>query len=112
MSRPEKLLIVCANERPPDRKESCGTCHGSQGIGENFRRYLKKNGLNQRFRATISGCLGPCDQGPHAVVMPDNIWYSGFGEEDVEEIILSHLVGGEPVTRLLAPDPEAQKQDG
>jgi (2Fe-2S) ferredoxin len=108
MSRPEKLLIVCANERPPDRKESCGTCHGSAAIGESFRKYLKGNGLNQRFRATVSGCLGPCADGPHAVVMPDNIWYSGFGEQDVEEIIQSHLVNGEPVTRLLATDQKEQ----
>ena len=106
MPRPEKLLLVCVNERPPERKESCGTCHGSEAIGKAFRRYLKQRGLNQRFRSTTTKCLGVCVGGPHAVVMPDNVWYAGFGEEDIEEIVESHLLGGRPVERLLAPNLE------
>lgn len=100
METPEKILFVCTNQRLAKwGKESCGD-HGSKGIAEHFRRVLKMRGLNKTLRASASGCLGPCNEGPHAVVMPDNIWYSGFRTEDIEEIVESHLLGGKPVTRL------------
>lgn len=111
MPRPEKLLLVCVNERPPGRKESCGSMHNAEVIGKEIRRVLKERGLNKQYRATTSKCLGVCTGGPHAVVMPDNIWYAGFGLEDVEEIVESHLVGGKPVERLLAPDPVTPKSN-
>jgi (2Fe-2S) ferredoxin len=34
------------------------------------------------------------------VVYPEGIWYTYLDEEDVDEIIDSHLVNGEPVDRL------------
>ncbi|MDP7062153.1 MAG: (2Fe-2S) ferredoxin domain-containing protein [Planctomycetota bacterium] len=100
METPDKILFVCTNQRLAKwGKESCGD-HGSKDIAEHFRRVLKMRGLNKTLRASASGCLGPCNEGPHAVVMPDNIWYSGFRTEDIEEIVESHLLGGKPVTRL------------
>jgi (2Fe-2S) ferredoxin len=38
--------------------------------------------------------------GPVCVVYPEGIWYTYLDEEDVDEIIDSHLVNGEPVERL------------
>jgi len=106
MARPEKLIFICVNERAPGHKESCGGEHASAAIGQAFKQCLKQHGLNRHIRASMTSCLGPCTGGPHAVVMPDNVWYSGFGVDDVEEILESHLVGGKPVERLLAPNPE------
>ena len=105
MARPEKLIFICVNEREPGHKESCGGEHDSAAIGQVFKKCLKQRGLNREIRATTTSCLGPCTGGPHAVVMPDNVWYSGFSADDVEEILDSHLVGGKPVERLLAPNP-------
>jgi (2Fe-2S) ferredoxin len=34
------------------------------------------------------------------VVYPEGIWYTYVDEEDVDEIIESHLVNGKPVKRL------------
>jgi (2Fe-2S) ferredoxin len=36
------------------------------------------------------------------VVYPEGTWYVGVHPEDVAEIVEQHLVGGTPVTRLLA----------
>jgi (2Fe-2S) ferredoxin len=35
------------------------------------------------------------------VIYPQGTWYSMIDNEDVEEIIQSHLVQGKPVERLL-----------
>ena len=53
-----------------------------------------------RFGVSESRCLGRCEHGPVAVVYPDNIWYSYIDEEDIDEILESHLEGGQVVERL------------
>jgi Ferredoxin len=35
-----------------------------------------------------------------AVVYPDNIWYQYIDEDDIDEIITKHLIGGTAVKRL------------
>ena len=47
-----------------------------------------------------SRCLGRCEHGPVVVVYPDDVWYQYIDEEDVDEIIESHLIGGKEVERL------------
>jgi len=103
MPRPERLIFLCTNVRPAERKESCAGSHAGAEIAAAFRKRLKERGLSGRLRAAATSCLGPCTGGPHAVVMPDNIWYSGFQESDIDAIIDEHLLGGQPVARLLAP---------
>jgi (2Fe-2S) ferredoxin len=41
-----------------------------------------------------------CDRGPVIVVYPEATWYTYVDREDVDEIIESHLIGGNPVDRL------------
>jgi (2Fe-2S) ferredoxin len=52
------------------------------------------------FGVSESRCLGRCEHGPVVVVYPDDIWYQYIDEEDVDEIIESHLIGGKIVERL------------
>jgi (2Fe-2S) ferredoxin len=35
------------------------------------------------------------------VVYPENVWYCGVKESDLQEILDSHILGGKPVERLL-----------
>ena len=35
------------------------------------------------------------------VVYPENVWYHGVQEADLQEILDTHLVGGKPVERLV-----------
>jgi (2Fe-2S) ferredoxin len=37
--------------------------------------------------------LGPCFDGPNAVVYPDGVWYGGLTDEDASAIV-DHLVDG------------------
>jgi (2Fe-2S) ferredoxin len=47
-----------------------------------------------------SRCLGRCEHGPVVAVYPDDVWYQYIDEDDVDEIIESHLIGGKEVERL------------
>ena len=42
-----------------------------------------------------------CGHGPMIVVYPENVWYGGVQESDLQEILESHILGGRPVKRLL-----------
>ena len=56
-----------------------------------------------------TGCHGFCEQGV-LVVLPDlHTTYVKVHVEDVEEIFNSHIVGGQPVERLLYVDPHTQQ---
>jgi (2Fe-2S) ferredoxin len=37
------------------------------------------------------------------VVYPEGVWYGRVRPEDVPEIVERHLLGGEPIARLLIP---------
>lgn len=42
---------------------------------------------------TSCGCLGPCFDGPNAVVYPDGVWYGALAIEDAHAIV-EHLING------------------
>ena len=51
-------------------------------------------------RVNKAGCMDRCEEGPVCVVYPEATWYTYVDELDVDEIIDSHIVNGEPVERL------------
>lgn len=42
---------------------------------------------------TPCGCLGPCFDGPNAVVYPDAVWYGGLTAADAAGLV-EHLLHG------------------
>ncbi len=46
------------------------------------------------MRVNKAGCLDRCAGGPVAVVYPEGVWYSFVDNEDIDEIVDSHLQGG------------------
>ncbi len=69
-----------------------------------FREELSSRGLSDRFLVVPTGCNGFCAQGPIMVVQPEGIFYQKISTGDITEIIEKHLLGGEPVQRLLYND--------
>ena len=56
-------------------------------------------------RVNKAGCLDRCAGGPVAVVYPEAVWYTYVDQQDIDEIVESHLKNGRVVERLLlAPD--------
>lgn len=104
MPKFERHVFVCGNERPPGNPRGCCAARGSAAVRDAFKVELKKHGLSPRVRANQAGCLDQCEHGVTVVVYPEQVWYGFVKPEDVSEIVAKHLVGGEPVARLVLPD--------
>ena len=96
----EVHLFVCMNERAADHpRGSCGESRGG-AIREQFAKSMRRHGVGT-FRANKAGCLDRCELGPVVVVYPEGVWYRIVEPEvDIEEIVVSHFVGGKIVDRL------------
>ncbi len=103
MPRPDKHVFVCLNTRPPGHPKGSCTERGSEGLLMELKRLMEERQAYGRVAITRSGCLGPCELGPTLLVYPEGIMYVGVQASDIEEIFDRHLIGGEPVERLLAP---------
>ena len=64
---------------------------------------LHERGLKRIVRANKAMCLDQCAMGVTIVVYPEATWYGRVTLADVDEIIEKHIVGGEPVERLVIP---------
>ena len=109
MVRFEKHIFICENKRYPNDPRGCCSAKGSEEIRTKMKKRLKELGLNNKMRVNAAGCLDACKFGPSIVVYPEQVWYGGVTIEDVEEIIQSHLLAGEPVNRLIIKDEQFLK---
>jgi (2Fe-2S) ferredoxin len=95
-------IFFCVNDRGADAdRPSCNQC-GSAAMRDYAKRRVKELGLagEGQLRVNQAGCLDRCEEGPVCVVYPEGVWYTYVDEEDIDEIIESHLVRGKPVDRL------------
>lgn len=103
MSKPQRHVFVCNQNRPAEHPRGSCAAKGSSAVLQAFWAELQKRQAYEKIAITYSGCLGPCEKGPNVLVYPEGVLYSGVAPTDVEEIFNSHLEGGTPVARLLAP---------
>jgi len=104
MAKPERHVLVCLNMRPPDNpKGSCGA-KGSEAVFDRLKGLVKESPLAERVIVNRTNCLKHCSRGITVAVHPGNVWYSGVTEQDLPEIVESHLEKDAPVERLLMPD--------
>jgi (2Fe-2S) ferredoxin len=96
-------VFLCTNVREEGR-QCCGQC-GAQASRDYLKQRTKELGLAGPggVRVNNAGCLDRCSEGPVAVVYPEGTWYTYVDSEDLEEILQSHLIGGEVVERLRLP---------
>ena len=93
-------IFVCENFRDPSDPRGCCAAKGSEAIRKRFKEEIKSRGLKGQVRANKAGCLDQCSLGPTVVIYPEGVWYGHVNENDVAEIIESHVIGGKPVERL------------
>jgi (2Fe-2S) ferredoxin len=103
MSKPQRHVFICNQNRPAGHPRGSCAAKGSSAVLQAFWAESQKRQAYEKIAITYSGCLGPCADGANVLVYPEGVLYSGVAESDVEEIFNSHLEGGLPVERLLAP---------
>lgn len=112
MAKFEKHIFVCTNQRAAGHPRGCCDPSGEGALHKRFKVALAKRGIKATVRANKSGCLDQCELGPTVVVYPEATWYGHVTEEDVDEIIDSHIIGGKPVERLILDDSQLNVKAG
>ena len=104
MSHFAKHVFFCLNERDDGRP--CCAERDAQRLQDYAKKRVKKLGLAGagKVRVNKAGCLDRCELGPVVVVYPEAVWYTYVDEEDIDEIVESHLRDGQVVERLRLPD--------
>jgi (2Fe-2S) ferredoxin len=101
MSYYQRHIFFCLNQR--DNGENACLQHGAQDGFERCKARVKAAGLMGPggVRVNKAGCLDRCAGGPVAVVYPEAVWYTYLDNDDIDEIVESHLRDGRVVERLL-----------
>jgi (2Fe-2S) ferredoxin len=100
-------VFVCTQQKP----EGVPSCPSSSSLQvlEALEREVLAQGLDDDVQITTCGCMGLCDDRPVIIVYPEGTWYRKIQEEDVPEIVASHLGAGKIVNRLAWADLPAMK---
>jgi nitrite reductase/ring-hydroxylating ferredoxin subunit/(2Fe-2S) ferredoxin len=107
MGQYECHVFVCTSG------ETCPRQGDTEKYVKTLRAGVQKANQQTAVRINKAGCFSQCGHGPMIVVYPENVWYAGVQESDLDEILTSHILGGRPVERLrYAPgSPGANKID-
>ncbi|SFM97125.1 (2Fe-2S) ferredoxin [Formivibrio citricus] len=93
-------VFFCLNQRGAG--ESCCNNLGATELFEYAKERIRilKLGIPGKVRINKAGCLGRCDKGPLLVIYPEGVWYSYTNQNDIDQIIDEHIIGGWIVERL------------
>ena len=92
----ERHILICGG---PGCKAS-----NADNISRAFNEEIDRLNLKDEIKVIMTGCFGFCAKGPVIEIMPDKVFYIKVTEEDVKEIIESHILEGRVVERLLYED--------
>jgi len=94
-------LFVCTRARASG-KPACGPRGGDALVAAVARELLARGALD--VLVTACDCLGPCFDGPNAVIYPDGVWYAGLVPADAPGLA-DHLVSGRPLAAKISDRP-------
>jgi (2Fe-2S) ferredoxin len=103
MSYYQRHIFFCLNQRDKG-EDSCARQDAQAGF-DRCKSRVKSEKLAGPggVRVNKAGCLDRCAGGPVAVVYPEAVWYTYVDQNDIDEIVDSHLKNGQVVERLLLP---------
>ena len=84
-------LFVCTNVTASG-KPACGKRGGDAILAAVQHKLLERGATG--VQVTACACLGPCFDGPNAVVYPDGVWYGDLTVDDADAIV-KHLIDGD-----------------
>jgi NADH-quinone oxidoreductase subunit F len=97
MQKIRSHVLVCAGA-------GC-VASGSLEFSAALQDAIKKYNLSQEVSVVETGCLGPCAEGPVAVIYPDGVFYQKLKPDYANEIVEEHLLKGRVVERLVHKAP-------
>jgi len=97
MERVRAHVLICAGT-------GC-TSSGAKQVEAAFQDHLAKKGLEKEVRIVETGCHGFCEMGPLVIIYPEGVFYVRVQEDDVADIVETHLLKGRIVERLLYKEP-------
>ena len=100
----QRHIFFCVNERA--NGDACCAHLNAQAAFDHCKSAVKQAGLAGKggVRVNKAGCLDRCAGGPIAVVYPEAVWYTYLDNKDIDDIVESHLKGGQVVERLRTPE--------
>jgi nitrite reductase/ring-hydroxylating ferredoxin subunit/(2Fe-2S) ferredoxin len=94
MGQYDRHVFVCVSG------DTCPMQADTEKFVKTLRAGVQKANRQADVRINKAGCFSQCGHGPMIVVYPENVWYAGVQESDLDEILTSHIIGGYPVERL------------
>lgn len=92
----------------PKFKKSILVCNGSSCLQASkvnliaeFQAKLKEYNLENEIQVVQSVCFNKCTLGPNIIIQPENVEYSTVTKEDIDDIIIIHLLNNKIVERLV-----------
>ncbi|MCR1951714.1 4Fe-4S binding protein [Clostridium sp. DSM 100503] len=98
----ERHILICGG---PGCKAS-----NADNIFKAFNEEITRLNLQEDVKVIMTGCFGFCAKGPVIEIMPDKVFYIKVSEEDVKEIVESHILKGTIVERLLYENEETKEK--
>jgi (2Fe-2S) ferredoxin len=95
-------VFCCTNQRAAGHKRGCCADKNAEHLRNYMKTRAKEMGLAD-IRINGAGCLDRCELGPCIVIYPEGVWYAPQNENDIDEILATHLRDGRRVERLLLP---------
>ncbi|MGH7384142.1 MAG: Rieske 2Fe-2S domain-containing protein [Candidatus Rokuibacteriota bacterium] len=94
MGQYDRHVFVCTSG------DTCPEQGDTEKLVKILRERARQVGQPGDVRINKAGCFSQCGRGPMIVFYPEDVWYAGVKESDLDEIFTSHIVGGRPVERL------------
>lgn len=74
---------------------------GCQEVADTLRSELERLGLQDEIQLIMTGCMGSCNLGPVAAIMPEGVFYQKLNADAAKRIAEEHLLKGRPVKEFM-----------
>ena len=86
-------VLVCAGA-------GCVSC-GCEEVAQSLQSEIDRLGLTNEVKVVLTGCMGSCNLGPVAAVVPEGVFYERLTPDGIKKIAEEHLLKGRVVEEFM-----------